>query len=118
MIRQLKDLYLNNLNQTTQTMHQMWTDTLKSHHFLKSMRLFQIYYFEAKEKNDRIMEDWLETSRVASKEDVRDLVDAQRLVIDLLEDITDRLEKLEQTSKQIESHSGASAKPKRTRSKP
>jgi len=98
MLRELTEIYLNNVNLTSRMMHQLWTETLSSPFFLKSMHQFQNTFFEQREKNDRQMEEWLEVSRIASKNDVNDLVDAQRLVIDLLEDITERIEALEQRS--------------------
>ncbi len=99
MFKEFNDLFQQNLNMTIKTMQNSWLDTMRSEQFLKSIKMFHIYYFDHKEETDKAMEDILENSRIASKEDIRDLVDSQRLVIDLLEDITERIEKLEQSQK-------------------
>lgn len=122
MLRELTEIYFTNINLTSKMMHQLWTETLSSPFFLKSMHQFQNTYFEHREKSDRQMEEWLEVSRIASKNDVNDLVDAQRLVIDLLEDITERIEALEQRSpttarSAVTLHSSPSANPHPTRTR-
>ncbi len=80
-------------------MQNIWLETMRSDQFMNGIKLFHLYAFDKKEETDKMMEDVLEKTRVASKDDINDLVDAQRLVIDLLEDITERIEKLEQSKK-------------------
>ena len=99
MLKEWNDLFQHNLNLSIKTTQSLWLDYMNSEQFLKSMKLFHIYYFDHKEKMDELMEDVWEQQRIASKEDVRDLVDGQRLVIDLLEELTTRVEKLEQSIK-------------------
>lgn len=99
MIKQFNELFQKNLNLSVKMSQSLWLDYLRSDQFLQWMKLFHIYYFDHKEKMDKIMEDILEQTRTASKDDVNDLVDGQRLVIDLLEDITSRIEKLEKQPK-------------------
>ncbi|PKL13755.1 MAG: hypothetical protein CVV50_03125 [Spirochaetae bacterium HGW-Spirochaetae-6] len=99
MLKEFNDLFQQNLNQTIKNLQPWWFDVLQSEGFLKWMKLFHIYFFDFKEKSAQVMEDLLDNARVASKEDVKDLVDAQRLVIDLLEDITTRIANLEKTKK-------------------
>ena len=99
MLKQLNELYQHNLNLSVKMTQSVWLDFLRSDEFLNWMKLFHIYYFDHKEKMDKVMEDMLEHTRGASKDDVNDLVDGQRLVIDLLEDITSRIEKLEKSQK-------------------
>lgn len=99
MFKEFNDLFQKNLNTTVKTMQSSWVDTMQSEQFLKSIKMFHIHYFDKKEETDKAMEDILENTRIASKEDIRDLVDSQRLVIDLLEDITERIEKIEQSKK-------------------
>lgn len=99
MLKQLNELIQHNINLGVKIAQPLWLDAMGSEAFLNWMKLMHIYGFDQKEKQNQTMEDILDQARIASKDDVRDLVDAQRLVIDLLEDITDRIEKLEQKKK-------------------
>ena len=99
MFKELNDLYQQNINLTVKTMQNIWLDTMRTDQFMNGIKLLHLYGFEKKEESDKMMEDVLEKTRVASKDDINDLVDAQRLVIDLLEDITERIEKLEKAKK-------------------
>jgi len=103
MFKEWSDFYQKSLNQWVGKAQPVWFDFLGSESFLKWMKLFHIYYFDAKEKTDDMMEKMLSATRVASKSDVNDMVDAQRLVIDMLEDMTRRLERLE---KQLDGKKG------------
>jgi hypothetical protein len=49
---------------------------------------------------DEVTESFLENARIASKEDVNDLVDAQRLTIDMLEELTSKVKDLEKKLEQ------------------
>ncbi len=95
MLKEWNDFYQNMLKQWTGKAQPAWFDFLGSESFLKWMKLFHIHFFDAKEKSENMMEKMLEASRIASKSDVNDMVDAQRLIIDMLEDLTTRLGKLE-----------------------
>jgi uncharacterized protein YqcC (DUF446 family) len=99
MFKEWNELFQHNLNLTVKMVQPLWLDTMRSDEFLKWMKLFHIYHFDQQEKQNQAMEEILEKTRIASKEDVKDLVDAQKLVIDLLEDITARIEKIENTQK-------------------
>lgn len=99
MLQEINDLYHKMLNQWVKEAQPMWFDFLKSDAFLKWMKLFHIYYFDSKKKVDQVMEQMLEGLRLASKEDVKDLVDAQRLIIDMLEELNDRVRRLEEQNK-------------------
>ena len=95
MLKEMNDFYQNLLNQWVKNSTPMWFDFLKSEPFLKWMKMFHIYGFDAKEKMDSMMEKVLENTRVASKDDIKDLVDAQRLLIDMIEELNDRIKKIE-----------------------
>ena len=99
MLKELNDMYQNMVRNWVKNASPVWNQFITSEAFLKWMKLFHIYYFDAKEKSDSSMEKMLEVVRVASKEDVKDLVDAQRLVIDMLEEIDNRISKLEKKMK-------------------
>ncbi|HCL55692.1 MAG TPA: hypothetical protein DHW82_01610 [Spirochaetia bacterium] len=99
MLQEMNKLYQKMLNDWTQAAQPVWFDFLKSEPFLKWMKLFHIYFFDAKEKTNEMMEKTLEMTRIASKEDIKDLVDAQRLMIDMMEELTDRLNKIENKNK-------------------
>lgn len=95
MLKEWNDFYQNMLKQWSRQAQPAWFDFLGSESFLKWMKLFHIHFFDAKEKSEDMMEKMLEASRIASKKDVDDIVDAQRLIIDMLEEMTSRILNLE-----------------------
>lgn len=95
MLKEINDFYQNMMTQWARQSQPMLFDFLKSEPFLKWMKLFHIYFFDAKEKSGKMMENVLGNLQIASKEDIKDLVDAQRLTIDMLEELTERVESLE-----------------------
>lgn len=98
MLKEINNFYQNWTNQWVKMAQPVWFDFLKSEPFLKWMKMMHIYGFDAKEKISDFMEQVHEASRVASKEDIKDLVDAQRLLIDMIEELNDRIKKIEKNS--------------------
>ncbi|HOJ50340.1 MAG TPA: hypothetical protein PKW55_05965 [Spirochaetota bacterium] len=95
MLEEMTKLYQKMMNEWAKDATPKWFEFLKSEPFLNWMKILHIYMFEGREKLDKFMENINDVLRLASKDDIKDLVDAQRLVIDLLEEITDRLDKIE-----------------------
>jgi hypothetical protein len=100
MLEEISNLYQKMLNQWVNQSQPVWFDFLKSEGLQKWLHLFRTYYFESKEKMDEVTESFLENARIASKEDVNDLVDAQRLTIDMLEELTSKVKDLEKKLEQ------------------
>jgi anaerobic ribonucleoside-triphosphate reductase len=96
MLEEITKFYQKMVNEWAKEATPKWFDFLKSEPFLNWMKVLHIYMFEGREKLDKFMENINDVLRLASKEDIKDLVDAQRLVIDLLEEINDRLNKIEE----------------------
>lgn len=94
MLKELNDIYQKMMGQWAKQAQPMLFDFLKSDTFLSWLKYFHIWYFDEKEKVDKTFESFLENARIASKNDVEDLVDAQRLTIDMLEDLTEKVDNL------------------------
>ncbi len=99
MLRDVNSFFQQMITQWVRTAQPNWFEFLKSDLFSNWMKLFHIYFFDAQENTNNLMEKVLDQTRIASKDDVTDLVDAQKLVIDLLEELTERIDKLEKSKK-------------------
>ncbi|THB64346.1 MAG: hypothetical protein D6B26_05015 [Spirochaetaceae bacterium] len=99
MLQEMEKMYSQYLNEYVNMIQPFWFDMLKSEEFSRFSNLLRTYYFGIKEKQDEAMENGLDSLRIASKEDVHDIIDSQRVILDMLEEINDRIEKLEQAGK-------------------
>ena len=95
MFQQINDFYKKMLVNWVKDTQPMWFDFLRSEGFMKFGELMRTYYFAGKEEMDKIMEDFLGNVRVASKEDIDDVIDSQRVVLDMLDELSDKIKKLE-----------------------
>jgi hypothetical protein len=95
MLQELEKLYTGYVNDFVNNLQPMWFEMLGSEEFSRWSKVLRTYYFGYKEKQDEAMEQGLDAMRIASKQDVNDIIDSQRVILDMLEELHDRLDKME-----------------------